>query len=200
LHPLLLGAHFDTATPFSKSYCFWRGIFDLWAGPPGADANMGLPGGPICTWNFTGFATNVAAVMDGEAILHTTSFRDCAIIALGGTGSVHTGGVNPSLRYIHESGHFLHALGDEYCCNGGYFTAATPPNVHASESACQSTATSIGVATSMCVPIGTTGFWRIDDGSLEIMDDDADSGSDWRDAASRAVGNRAQACNNGNCY
>lgn len=200
LQPLLLAAHFDIATPFSKIYSFWEPNFDLWAGPPGADASMGPPGGDICTFAFDGFAGNVTGITDGHAILHTTSFRDCANIGLGGTGTVFTGEASPALRYIHESGHFLHGLGDEYCCNGGYVTVATPPNLHSSEADCHTTVASIGVATSLCVQIGTTGIWRIDDTSAEIMDDDHNTGSDWRDAAGRAVGNRFQACFNGNCY
>src|SRR3546814_13791507 len=86
---------------------------------------------------------------------------------------------------MHESGHFLHGLGSEYCCNGGYFSASIPRNIDSSQANCQSTATSIGVATSLCVQIGTTGSWRIDDGSAEIMVDGGNTAADWRDAAAR---------------
>jgi hypothetical protein len=199
LQPMLLAAYFDVARPFSQEYSFFLGSFDLWAGPPGADAGAGT-GGESCTFDFTGFAAEVTNLTRGQAILHTTQFRDCGNIQLGGTGTVWTGASSPALRYIHESGHFLHGLSDEYCCDGGYFTVATPPNIHASESDCHTTATSIGVATTQCVQVGTTGFWRIDDGTPEIMDDDQNLSSNWRDAAARVVGNRFKACFNGDCY
>jgi hypothetical protein len=194
LQPLLLNAHFNTTSSFSQDYSFFLGSFDLWAAPPGADASAG------CVMDFLNFAGEVTAITDGQAILHTTSFRDCGNIGLGGSGTVTIGTGSAAQIYIHESGHFLQGLGDEYCCDGGYTSVVTPPNVHASQNACQSTATSMGVATSLCVQIGTTGIWRIDDSSLEIMDDSLNVGSDWRDAASRAVINRFQACLNGNCY
>jgi hypothetical protein len=199
LQPLLLAAHFDLASPFAQIYSFWQGSFDLWAGPPGADAGAGT-GGESCTFSFGGFAGNVTNVTDGQVILHNTSFRDCANISLRGTGTVHTGASSPALVYMHENGHFLHGLGDEYCCDGGYTSVSTPPNVHASQSACEATASALGVATTLCVQIGTTGIWRIDDGSPEIMDDGHNLASAWRDAATRAVGNRFTACGNGNCY
>jgi hypothetical protein len=200
LQPLVLAAYFDTNAGFSQFYSFWRGLFDLWAGPPGADAQLGPAGGPICTRTFGGFASNIAGVTDGEAILHTANFRDCASISLGGSGTVWTGIASPAFRFMHESGHFLHGLGDEYCCNGGYFSASIPRNIDSSQANCQSTATSIGVATSLCVQIGTTGSWRIDDGSAEIMVDGGNTAADWRDAAARVLGNRVTNCNNGNCY
>lgn len=199
LQPLVLAAYFDTGVGFSQFYSFWRGNFDLWAGPPGADGQMGT-GGTNCTRTFNGFAANVAGITDGEAILHTTNFRDCAGISAGGSGTVWTGIASPAFRFTHESGHFLHGLGDEYCCNGGYFSNSTPRNIDTSQANCQATASSIGVATSQCAQIGTTGSWRITDGSAEVMQDGGNTAADWRDAAARVLGNRMTACSNGSCY
>lgn len=200
VQPLALAAYFNTGAGFSQFYSFWRSNFNLWAAPQGADAQAAPAGGTNCVRNFTGFASNVAGMTDGEAILHTANFRDCASISLGGSGTVWTGIASPAFRFMHESGHFLHGLGDEYCCNGGYFSASNPRNIDTSKANCDATATSIGVATSLCVQIGTSGRWRITDGSADITEDGGNTAADWRDAAARVLGNRMTACSNGNCY
>jgi len=194
---ILLAAHFNTGSQtFAQNYTLWKGLFNLWAGPPGANASG-------CTRSFGGLASNVASVTDGEAIVHSGDFRDCSAIALGGSGSVQGTLGDAAWVYTHESGHFLQGLGDEYCCDGGYAFVSNPGNVFGSQSACQTTASAIGIATSNCVEIASgtthTGKWRIDVGQLETMRD-RDLGSDWRGASGRAVGNRVNACINGSCY
>jgi hypothetical protein len=63
---------------------------------------------------------------DSHALLHNNPFRDCQ---------------NPDLRtfsaepdnpgvILHESGHGLFGLADEYCCDGGYFQTGTNPNIY----------------------------------------------------------------------
>ena len=190
--PIALGAHFTTATPFSQFYTVFRGgMFNLWAGPPGANAEG-------CSRSFSGFAQNVAGATDAEAIVHRNEFRDCAAIAMGGSGSVWSGAGDAPWVYTHESGHFIQGLGDEYCCDGGYAAVSTPRNIFNSQAACQSTASAVGLATSLCVQIGTTGAWRMDDGGDSTMEDRT-SNSDWRTASGRAVSNRLSDCFNGNC-
>lgn len=190
--PIALAAHFNTATPFSQFYTVFRGgMFNLWAGPPGANAEG-------CSRSFGGFAQNVAGATDAEAIVHRNEFRDCAAIAMGGSGSVWAGAGDAAWVYTHESGHFIQGLGDEYCCDGGYFSISTPRNIFSSRAACTSAATAEGLATSLCVQIGTTGSWRMDDGRDSTMEDRT-SNSDWRTASGRAVGNRLSDCFNGNC-
>lgn len=195
LQPIVLGAFYNTTDAFAQDYTLWRRVHNLWAGPFGADANG-------CTRSFGGLASNVSAATDGDAIVHNTDFRDCAAIALGGGGSVFGRAGDPAWLFVHESGHFLHGLGDQYCCDGGYFSVSNPLNVYASQTACQNAATALGLATTTCMrinPAAASPSWHIDIGQLETMRDRI-STSDFRAASERAVSNRISACLNGSCY
>lgn len=192
VQPIILQAHFDKATPFSNSYSFWRGaMFNLWAGPTGAD-------GEGCIRFFGGAAGIVAGATDAEAIVHRADFRDCAALSLGGSGTVQATAGDPGWLYVHESGHFILGLGDEYCCDGGYSSVSNPPNIFSSQSDCTATAGAIGIASSFCMQIGTTGKWRMDDGADSTMEDRT-AASGWRTASGQVFGNRLSDCVSGNC-
>ena len=152
LQVIATGAFFDTSQKFAQDYTLFRVNVNLWAAPFGADAEQS------CAFSFNPLVTPIVAVMNGEAIVHRTNFRDCGFIVLGGTGSVWASAINPAQSFVHESGHFLHGQGDEYCCDGGYATSGTCMNVFSSEAACQSGASGAGVSPSDCVEIasGTT--------------------------------------------
>lgn len=193
IDPIIRATHLNPATPFSRFYStVHRDMFNLWAGPAGGDGEDG------CVRSLSGAAATVGSALDGQAIMHSLPFRDCADIALGGLGTVEATNAGAAGLYIHESGHFLQGLGDEYCCDGGYFFLSTPGNVFPSLAACQSAADGVGLAQALCVQIGTTGQWHMDDGQPSIM---AGGGvdADWRTASGRAVGNRFAACVTGNC-
>jgi hypothetical protein len=186
------GAFFNPGQPFAATYTFFRPSVNLWAAPFGADAQG-------CSRSFNALVTPLAAVTDGEAIVHKNSFRDCAAIAPGGAGSVYAKAGDPDFIFVHESGHFLHGQGDEYCCDGGYGTAGGCANVFSSQAACQAAAPGHGASAANCVQIGTTGAWRNDDGIFEIMDDRTDISS-WRDDSAYCVTQRFLNCGNGSCY
>jgi hypothetical protein len=63
---------------------------------------------------------------DSMALLHRAPFRDCQNPDLR-TFSTTVG--NPGV-VLHESGHGLFGLADEYCCDGGYFQTSTNPNIY----------------------------------------------------------------------
>ena len=94
---------------------------------------------------------------------------------------------------------FLFGLGDEYCCDGGYASLSTPKNVFGSESECETAANALGVATTNCAQIGTSGKWRIDEGLLENMEDRTDS-SEYQNSSDAAVSNQFANCLTGSCY
>jgi hypothetical protein len=63
---------------------------------------------------------------DSHVLLHNKVFRDCQNPDLRTFSSfAHNPGT-----ILHESGHGLFGLADEYCCDGGYFQTATNPNIY----------------------------------------------------------------------
>jgi hypothetical protein len=191
LQTIALGAFFNTTDQFAKNYTFWKNIFNLWAGPAGAD-------GEGCTRTFSGAAATVAGATDGDAILHQNAFRDCAALALGGAGTTQTNLGDAAWVFTHESGHFLHGLGDEYV-GGGNASVSDPDNIYGSKASCESAATTLSISKNFCAQIGTTGKWRMDDGSATTMEDRVLS-SDWRTASGLAIGRRVNKCTSGACY
>jgi hypothetical protein len=191
IQPIVLGAYFNSTDQFANTYTLWKNLFNFWAGPEGADAQD-------CTRNFTGAAATIAGVTDGDVILHQNPFRDCASIALGGSGSTQTTLTDAPWVFTHESGHYLHGLGDEYV-GGGNASVSDPPNIYASQAACQSAATSLSINSGFCSQIGTTGKWRMDDGNPTTMEDRV-LNSDWRTASGVAISRRISKCGGGACY
>ena len=61
------------STNFTRT---WRNIYNLWAGPRGAD-------GEGCTRNFNQQTNAIRAALDGVAIVHRNAFRDCATLTRG---------------------------------------------------------------------------------------------------------------------
>jgi hypothetical protein len=170
----------------------WKNLFNLWAGPAGADGNG-------CTRTFTTPASTVMAAFDGTAILHRDAFRDCASISLGGgSGTTQTTLGDAPWVLLHESGHFLFGMGDEYD-GGGNFSISNPKNVVSSEAICQSTSTTNSLPTAQCAQIGATGTWRNDDGVATTMEDRTLS-SDFRTLAGKVMANKVIDCVNGACY
>ena len=186
------GAFFDGSDQFSSFYRVYKHNFNLWAGPAGGNGEDG------CVRSLSGAAQTVSGAVDGKVIIHQNAFRDCADIALGGLGTTQSTLSDAAWAFTHESGHFLHALGDEYQ-GGGNGNGSDPPNTWTSQSACQSAAPGIGFNASLCSQIGTTGFWRLDDGQNTTMEDRVLT-SDWRTASGRAVGGRMTKCGGGACY
>jgi hypothetical protein len=196
LEPLIAGVFFNSGQEFAQTYTLFRETHNLWAGPFGADAEG-------CSRSFNAQVTPVSAAMDGRAIVHRNDFRDCASISLGGSGSVFATAGDADWILVHESGHFLHGQGDEYCCDGGYGTSGSCKNVFGSQSACESYASANGFPAAQCTRIvsGTTqtNAWRVDDAQLETMRDRTDN-SNWRNTSNQCVVQRYVACGGGSCY
>lgn len=190
LDSILGDVFFNTTDPIARTYTGNRRLFNLWAGPFGANSEG-------CARTFTGDAQSVSAVMDGSAILHRNDFTDCGSISAGGAGSVQATLSDPSYVLVHESGHFLFALSDEYAA-GGHVTTMPCNNNYASQTACQAAAPAVGAATAQCQQMGTTGIWRIATADETMAD--RSLASDFRDDSAQCVANRFKACDNGSCY
>lgn len=178
------------STNFTRA---WRTIYNLWAGPGGADAEG-------CTRNFNQQTNMIRAALDGVAIVHRSEFRDCASLTRGGGGSgtVEAPQSNVLQLLVHESSHFLFGLGDEYD-GGGNSAISLPKNVLGSQGACQSTSTTNGLPAAQCMQIGSTGTWRNGDSGIEMMNS-ASVDSEFRTLSLRAVNNMVAACISGTCY
>lgn len=191
MQTIALGAFFNSTNQFAENYGLWKNLYNLWAGPAGAD-------GEGCTRSFTGDAATIAGITDGEAILHQNAFRDCAAIALGGSGTTETGLADAAWVFTHESGHFLHGLGDEYV-GGGNASVSDPDNIYGSQASCQTAAATLSISQNFCAQIGTTGTWRMDDTNATTMEDRVLT-SDWRTASGIALSRRVGKCASGACY
>ena len=192
LQPLVLQLFYTDTNQFSAWTRTWKNLFNVWAGPVGAD-------GEGCTRNFSGSAATVRQAFDGTAILHRNAFRDCASISLGGgAGTVETTLSDATWVLLHEAGHFLFGLGDEYV-GGGNSAISQPKNVYGSKATCESNSTANGLPATQCVQIGTTGTWRNDDGQLTTMEERT-LASDWRTLSGKAMSNMVTKCVGGSCY
>lgn len=126
----------DSKSLLTNTYSLYRRTFNVWAGPFGADAFPSTTA--TCGTQFDANTTVVCAAMDGSFVLHQTAFRDCATSTMFGAGAatVWARGTDRVRRYVHESGHALFGLGDEYCCFPGARATSDPPNIHANQADC----------------------------------------------------------------
>lgn len=200
LNPLLENVFFNTAPAqdFARLYGIFKHSFNLFAAPVGAHSTDPDAG---CKRTFDSLTRPIAAVMDGDTVVHNVPFRDCASLALGGGGSVSGADSTADWTFVHESGHFLHGQGDEYCCDGGYGFVGDCGNVFKSLAACQQMAVAFDVPPEHCVVLNPSrpDVFRNDDGNLEIMAVNIDT-SDWRDNSSQCVNRRFAFCLLGHCY
>jgi hypothetical protein len=104
---------------------------------------------------------------DSIAVVHKTDFRDWS-----GTRCerrVFASEPTSYRTFVHESGHSLFGLKDEYCCDSHYAEQDDLPNIWSSRENCRSDAASMGWDPDDCTnfcPAGTqncgSGFWSID--------------------------------------
>lgn len=81
---------------------------------------------------------------DNIAIIHRDNERDCA------HGNVFSSEYNANVTVVHESGHAIFGLADEYCCDGGYWQDSSVPNIFSSLANCQSRADRTGASRADC--------------------------------------------------
>ena len=110
---------------FYFNYFYMTATGTITANPPDAMGNFRCP---TVTWPTQ--ANTDAAFADQLILLHKDgSIRDC-----GGNGRVSSI-FDQYWISVHESGHGVFGLPDEYCCDGGYFSMA--PVMYSSRTACQ---------------------------------------------------------------
>jgi hypothetical protein len=104
---------------------------------------------------------------DSVPVVHTTDFRDWS-----GTRCerrVFCSEPTSYRTFVHESGHSVFGLKDEYCCDSHYSQNDPDPNIWSSRENCRNDAADMGWDTSECDDFCTagsgncgTGFWDID--------------------------------------
>jgi hypothetical protein len=114
----------------------------------------------LCQFTEPANVANLQAVGDAIAILHQAPLRDCKV------GGIFSSEIDFDKTLIHETGHALFDLRDEYCCDSAYDQQPCFPNLYATLAACQADAPSLGLAASACTKL-TDGehsieFWRVD--------------------------------------
>lgn len=93
---------------------------------------------------------------DDDAILHTTNIGDCTNAGLNHfTAEGHF-----TKAFLHESGHSVFGLADEYDGPTAYFQPADEPNIWSSEALCRSEQTAKGRDPDNCWEF-TAGWWGI---------------------------------------
>ena len=154
--------------------------------------------------DFDPSATTLYAINDTTDMLGTIDLATGAFTPLvscppgGGAGTTQTNLGDAAWVMVHEAGHYLFGLGDEYV-GGGNWSISVPKNVFSTQSDCESNSVSNSLPSSQCVQIGSSGTWRNDDGQATTMED-RQLGSDWRTLSGRAMGNLLSSCVNGTCY
>ena len=165
----LVGNGYLSSQPFATNVRTWRGFWNLYVTYQTADA-QGFGNG--CNTQPTNWTT-LRTIVDAGAIVHVNNLRDCGQRPPGGIFSVMVGANQTAL---HETGHTVFDLADEYCCDGGYWTASPHGNMFSSQSTCQSSATSHGWPTTDCAQLagpncggGTASTWWRSDGGNDLM-------------------------------
>jgi hypothetical protein len=123
---------------------------NFWLADQRGDADPGGAPGPICVLTRPANWATDYGWADAGAILHTDAFRDCANMPLFSSG--------PTLlsTVLHETGHAVFALPDEYCresgnrCDGGYWENPEKPSLYDTNAECVADAPDLGRTAAQC--------------------------------------------------
>jgi hypothetical protein len=174
----------------------WRGLYNFYYS--GVQGNYE----ELCSFTNPSNMAQLTAVGDAVVFLHQNSLRDCR------SGSRISSEINYDKSIIHESGHVLFNLQDEYCCDSSYSPQSCYPNLWSTQAACEAAASDIGYPTSNCVQLSSAGttlnFWRIDPSTSPkgcmMGPYQHTSDSDFAQACMRRINHRYGKCMAGDCF
>lgn len=180
---------------FARLYAKNRARFNLWAFPhSGAQPDL-----VDCNHSFDLPALALDTLADGSAILHLQGERDCSFIGTGASGTVdvRAGHQKEAWLFVHESGHFMFGLADEYG-DGEQVPLSDPPNTFATEDDCEASPLFVGSA--VCRRIR----WNVDRYRIVTTEPETMGGSrvftsDFRNSSEKAVENQFDKCAGGGC-
>lgn len=116
---------------FHYNYYYMTASGSVTARSPAADGSFRCP-----TVAWPAAVNTDGAFADQLLLIHSNELRDC------GGGGRATAEPTSFRTVVHETGHGIFGLPDEYCCDGGYFSMA--PVMYNSQSACTSDAANSG--------------------------------------------------------
>jgi len=188
--------YFGYDTYLGNDTIMWRTLYNFYYS--GVQGNYE----ELCSFTAPANLATLQAVGDSIAILHSTNLRDCK------SGGMFSSEIDYDKTLVHETGHALFNLKDEYCCDSSYSQQACVPNLYASLAACQADAPNLSLPASACTQLskgGTTiNFWRIDSAATAdgcIMGPaQHEAGSDHREADRRRILWRWGKCLGGQCF
>jgi len=117
---------------------------------------------------------NLCPFMDSFVVLHTAPLSDCKYHS--GPVTIFSAEGNSDRSFIHEAGHGLFGLKDEYDssgCSTNYRGGGTPSNIWATEDDCTAAAEGKGWTSDYCYKFTDCmdDWWKIGDGSLANDDE-----------------------------
>lgn len=136
---------------------------------------------------------------DVIAFMHRLQMQDCRVGKRFGSEI----GTNGEKSLIHESGHALFGLSDEYSGPTSYPVQACMPNIYRSLSACEQDAPNLGLPKTACTRLSGKNLWRSDPaGATGCIMGDAqyNQSSNHGPADRRRINWRFGHCLNGQCY
>lgn len=104
---------------------------------------------------------------DDDGVLHFENFQDCTN---GGLTHFSAEGSNTK-AFLHEAGHGVFGLGDEYCGTTSYFQPANEPNIWDLETTCQDEQTAKGRDPNACYQFCSNqgGWWGTHSGTTVMV-------------------------------
>ena len=147
----------------------------------------------------------MSAIVDSGFIVHIEDFRDCSGIGPGTTFSAERVLAPTAPDYqkslavpIHETGHSVFSLADEYKY-GGLFESEFPEhNVFTDRVTCRANALDHQWPLKNCKKVRRTSWWRSDDGS-DIMEDSSTTANKFGPSGEGRLGWWYEYCAGGNC-
>ena len=174
---------------------FWRGAFNFYYSSQQGHYEE------LCNFTNPSNMANLTAIGDTVAFLHQTDLRDCR------SGTRMSSEIDYDKTLVHETGHALFNLQDEYCCDTGYSPQACYPNLWSTQTACQTDAPEVGYPTSNCTQLTsdteTLPYWRIDpsgSGGCIMGPRQHRSDSNFSKACQRRITFRVGQCISGDCF
>jgi len=104
---------------------------------------------------------------DDDGVLHWETFRDCTN---GGLTHFSAEGSNTK-AFLHEAGHAVFGLGDEYCGDTSYFQPANEPNIWDLENTCRAEQTAKSRDPNACYQFCSNqgGWWGTHTGTTVMV-------------------------------
>lgn len=174
----------------------WRGVYNFYYSRVAGDYQEG------CDFTNPDNMAVLEATGDAVVFVHQAEMRDCKY------GKRISSEVWKEKSMVHETGHVLFDLQDEYCCDSNYFPQSCEANLWNTKALCEAAAPGLNYPVSACAQLvntsGTTRpFWRVDpigETGCIMGDGQHNPGSTFRTACERRILWRHQKCVAGRCF